>query len=465
MQHTYSIECHKQLENLTLPEIASKDGYTCKARSSHCLVYLPRSVTQKIFIKTASDLGLHPKLQANEILLTSVLHIYPEGMTFRSDEPAIIELMKTVKLNNQNPDQKLVPLFSNSDPLKWKELASHDCEMLEDRVTFKTTHFSYFVVIARFQFPSAKITVEPEVSQPAELKIPELPGFKVEIPPTSVQSNTEITATVRYDDPELYDRHSTNHSLATTCISLEPHNAQFEERVSITIPVPNYYEIIKEYPDIILELWHAKVANNTRTSGDDTQIKWELIEDANVTICCDGDGNWLATAYVTHFSWFKYLWNKSVNYCLNFLAQSVHGRCQVFMSNETKHGSFITFGIAVLLYPFQDPYRTLQNHHYILYDSELPVEFLAGKVECRIELDDSLLLQYQSCHNQRCYKQCCMFSKDFYARADFSMRLDAGTESQLPAGVLAALFIEHGSDVEPHKFNLIKVNLSLSFMC
>ena len=442
-----------EVDNPTLPELNSKEGYTCAAQSALCLVYLPNGCTENISVGTG-DLEVHSKLQSNEITLTSVVRILPHGVTFSSSKPAIIELMKTIEPTNQNPNLKLVPLFSYSDSQEWKEIASHGCEMLKDRLVFKTTHFSYFVVIGRFPLPSARVTIEPGMNQPAEVKIPELPGFKVEIPPTSIRSTTEITATIHYDDSKLYNGHISNHSLATTCVALEPHNTHFVERIPITIPIPSYSKITKEYPGIRLELWHAN-----GTSEEDAHIKWELKEDSNITIHCDGEGNGLATAFVTHFSWLTYLWNTLVHYPLNFFVRSVRGRCQVFMSQETKRGPFITFGIAVLLYPFQDPYPTLQNYTYDLYDSKVPVELTEHEVECQIVLDDSLLLYRQNCHSQQCYERHCRFSKDFYARADFSMKVDAGSESELPAGILAELFIKQGSDVESYNFTLIKVTV------
>ena len=146
-----------------------------------------------------------------------------------------------------------------------------------------------------------------------------------------------------------------------------------------------------------------------------------------------------------------------MDYPLNFFIQSIRGRCQVFMSLETKRGPFIIFGIAVLLYPFRDPYQTLRNYHYIVYDSEVPVELTAGKIECQIILHDSLL---QSCETQQCYDHCCQLSKDCYARSDFSMKVDAGTESELPAGIIADLFIKQ--DSEPYSFTLIKVTVLIN---
>lgn len=433
-----------------LPELGIKEGYTCAAQSSSCLVYASKGFSQEISIETIVEPQLHPKLQANEIKLTPVIRILPQEIA----NTVIIELMKTVEPNHQNPNHELVPLYSLSHPFQWKKLASHGCEMLEDRVVFKTTQFGYLTVIAQFSLPTASVTVEPSLSQPAQLMIQELPGFKLEIPPTSVQSNTSIVATVHYDDPNVYDDLS-NHSPASACVVLEPHNTHFEDKIMVTIPIPSYDQIKRSHPNIELELWHT---DNTK-KGEPLKLK--LAEESDITIHQDDYGNCLATAYVTHFSGFMYLWNTVVDYCLNFFVQNIRGRCQVFMSHETRHGSWISFGVAVLLYPFKDPYSSLQNYPYVLCDSVLPITLTAGEIECQIELDELLLQGYTSTRNQKLYTEYRTFPNDFNIQIDFNIRLYTGTisavELQLPEGIFAALFIKHGSD-ETHKFNLIKVN-------
>ena len=430
-----------------------KEGYSCAACNSVCVVYLPEDCFQNLSVNTLDSIH-NPQLCANEILLTPLVCISPHGLAFSADKPAIIELIRTVELTNQHCNPTLVPLFNNSMPPEWKDLEfSSGCEMLDDRVVFKTTHFSYFTVVARFPLPSATVSIEPDSSpqsQPAELTVPELPGFKVEIPSSSVEITTDITATVYYDDPELYVEND-QHSLATSCIALEPHNMQFTQRIPITMPIPNYAEIVKEHPDIKLQLWCSS------GSSENVQANWEQIEDSDVEIICDGAGNYLATAYTTHFTFFTFLYNKSVDCCMNFFAERIRGRCQVFMTRETKLGSFLNFGISVLLYPFQDQYRALQNYEYLLYDSMKPIEVIAGKLECKIEFNESLLTEM--CSSQRCYSQSCRFSKDLTSQADFLINLDASGGSELPAGVvLANLVIEHG--YEAHKFNLIKVHVA-----
>ena len=411
------------------------------------MVYASKGFSEEISIDTIAEPRLLPKLQANEIGLTPVIRILPQQVA----DTVIIELMKTVEPNHQNPKHELVPLYSLSHPFEWKKLPSHGCEMLEDRVVFKTTHFGYLTVIAQFSLPTESVTVEPSLIQPAQLVIQELPGFKLEIPSTSVRSKTNFVATVHYDDPNMYDDLS-NHSPASACVVLEPHNTHFEDKIMVTLPIPNYDRIKRNSPNVELELWHSVNAKK----GEPVKLK--IAEKSDITIHQDDHGNYLATAHVTHFSGFMYLWNSVVDYCMNYFVQNISGRCQVFMTRESKHGSWISFGIAVLLYPFKDPYSSLPNHPYMLCDSSLPITLTAGEIECQIELDELLLQGYGSARNTTRYTECRTFPSDFNMQVHFKIRLHAtsAVNLKLPEGIFGTLLIKHGSD-ESHTFNLVKV--------
>ena len=212
-------------------------GYTCVAQSHLGIVYLPESAqsTIDIDLQTTNDVAFHPKTNANEVLLTPVISITPHNGSLSTDQPAIIELMRNVQLLDIG-DHKIVhvPMCSSTDqsvPPNWEEL-DVECDVLEDRIRFKMTHFSYFSVIARFSPPTATVTVDPNVSDTegqVQLTVPELPGFKVEIPSKSVQSATEVKATLHYDDFEVC-RGSFSQPLASASVHLEPHGMQFSEK-------------------------------------------------------------------------------------------------------------------------------------------------------------------------------------------------------------------------------------------
>ena len=224
----------------------------------------------------------------------------------------------------------------------------------------------------------------------------------------------------------------------------------FSNRIPITIPIPGYLEITKQYPDIKLQLWYS----NRCSSGDAGQVqtKWELVEEADISISCDCEGNYLATTYTTHFSIFRYVWDILIDWRLNYFAERIRGRCQVFMSHEVKYESHVTFGIAVLLYPFRDAYDKLDQYDYMLHDSCVPIEFFTGNKLCRVELNSSLPLDSENSNIEQMKR----LSKDYEMRVDFSIQLHAHGELKLPKGMLLGnLHIDE--HIQQHKFNLIKV--------
>lgn len=104
------------IEEFILPSI-TKEGYTCAVRNSHCIVYIPDDCNKQIFVNTVHDALLYPKTKPNGTLLTPVVCITPHGTTFDSNKPAVVELMKTVELFQQDSDHlKLVVMFSPSVP-------------------------------------------------------------------------------------------------------------------------------------------------------------------------------------------------------------------------------------------------------------------------------------------------------------------------------------------------------------
>ena len=452
---------HPSVSNIDycLPELDIEQGYKLVARNPVCLIYLSNDCTQQVCVVTSTDLALRPTLKANEVLITPVVYISPDGIVC-SDKPAIIQLLNTVVFAKMDATQKLkhklVPVYSNAFPVEWKTLELQDCTMSDERVTFKTNHFSHFAVVAQLPNTSVSAIVKPDPShesKPVELTIPELPGFKVEIPPASVQCVTNITATVCHNDPDLQDSNCEYQSPASAFVILEPHKAQFSNIIPITIPIPGYAKITEAHPDIKLQLWYSNRCYHGDT--EQTQIKWEHIEEADIDISCDSEGNYLATTYTAHFSIFRYLWDTLIDWRLNYFAERIRGRCQVFMSREVEFESNVTFGIAVLLYPFRDPYDKLDRYDYVLYSSCLPIEYFAGNKLCRLELNSALPLDSENSDIEQIKR----LSTDYEMRVDFLIRLQAGDKLELPEGmVLGKLCIDE--HIQQHTFNLIKVQLN-----
>ena len=402
-------------------------------------------------IQSISDNTVYPKTTANEILLTPVVSITSQDQTLAIDKPVVIELKKTAEVDAVR-DNNIVPIFSDTDdsiPPNWEDL-HEECEVFDDRFRFKTTHFTYFAVIARFSPPTASVMVNPETDFVGELTVPELPGFSVTIPPKSVPSPIEAKATLYYDETEEW-KGSANGQLASACVRLEPEGQKFSEKISVILPIPGYSNIIASNPGAKPQLMY---------SPNGSSNNWEICKDMEIV---ELEGEFVAKFFTDHFSYWKMNWAESVQGVAKAIGsifkrvKSLHRRCQVFMSSETEVGSVLNFSIQVSVYPFQDrPYEIPHNYHYILYDSGMAaVEFTPGDLRFSIKLKQYLFPEqdespsFEKSQNLR-------LSEEFATLAHFDIDLDKRSKSRLVEGaVIAHLSVK--DSLKERKWNLIKV--------
>ena len=371
---------------------ASKDGYKCKAQNSLCLVYLPQEINEKLSVEPVTDTSIHPRIASNEILITPVVRITSDNMSLWLEKPAVIELAKTIELSDKEANNKVIPLCANSESSEWKELGSEcNCKVLKDHISFQVTHFSLYAVISRKSYTVRVKPVSADTdhsSAPTELTIPELPGFKVLIPPSSVNADreTDITATVLYDCSAICSEDERSR-LASSCVELEPHGIMFAEKVSIFIPIPDYAEVTKNDPNAKLQIWHADKLSNSLNKLD-----WTLIEHS---ISRDKDGRYVAIVLTEQFCWYTSVWDWAKSLFITSTPSStpsppfeIKERCQVFMSQETRlqPSQDITFSIAILFYPYkEEPEPVPCNYKYMLLDS--------GLLDLEVVNNDSLIFQ------------------------------------------------------------------------
>ena len=375
-----------------------KDGYVCVAKNLLCLVYLPRGINEKLAIETVTDAKIGPTNASNEIQITPVVRITSDNPGLSLKKPAIIELVKTIELSDKEANNKVIPLCANSESSAWKEVGSKcNCKVLNNRISLEVTHFSLYTVISRKPCPSSTVKVKPSAdiptpdhsSTPTELTISELPGFKVQIPASSVNADREIdiTATVLYDSPAVCSEDDRSR-LASSCIELEPHGTIFSEEVSISIPILNYAQVKEHDPNAQLQIWHANKRSDSFTKQD-----WNLVEHS---ICRDKEGRYVAIVLTKHFSWFQPLWDTySWVTSLFYAPFGIKERCQVFMSQETriKQSHDITFSIAVVFYPYkEEPEPVPCNYKYMLLDSGLLDLNVSNKdaIQFAVELNEQL---------------------------------------------------------------------------
>ena len=302
----------------------------------------------------------------------------------------------------------------------------------------------------RLKPPSADIsTPDHSPTSPTQLTIPELPGFKVQIPPSSVNADreTDVTATVLYDCPAVCSEDERSR-LASSCIELEPHGITFSKTVSVSLPIPDYAEVMKNHPNAQLQIWHS---NNKASVGDShTDLSWTLVEHS---IHQDEEGRFIAVVLVNHFSIFRSIWDKCVNYffpgsCTE--VESIKARFQVFMSQEVSINSFITFSIAVLYCPYErEP--VLDHYKYELTES--------GLLDLKV-LNNKLHFQVEFIRMLECTPS--VFSGKFdisgRQRREFHVQLgkDVELKENLTIGQLS-LGKREGSEDSEHTMMLIKV--------
>lgn len=167
------------------------------------------------------------------------------------------------------------------------------------------TQFGFFTALIRYKPPSASVRIVPGVdatNHPVELTIPEAPGFKMQIPSTSVQSETEIKASLHYDDPVLC-MEGNDYSLATACVTFEPRKLKFTEKIPVTLTIPDYAEIRKRYPNAKPQFLCGDVDAQSKESFD-----WEVVSDEEFTIS-QNDGQCVATIQSTNFGPLKGIWS------------------------------------------------------------------------------------------------------------------------------------------------------------
>ena len=443
---------------LPLPEIP-KEGYTCVAQSSLCRVYLPQGINENLSLEILADTNLHPKLASNEIQITPVVCITCDNPSLSLEKPAIIELVKTIQLSDKEANNKVIPLYANSQSSQWKEVGSEcNCNVLNDRISLEVTHFSLYAVISRKPCPSSTVKVQPSAdipapdhtSTPTELTIPELPGFKVQIPPSSVNADREIdiTATVLYDNPAVCSEDDRSR-LASSCIELEPHGTTFSKEVSISIPILNYAQVKENHPNAQLQIWHSD--NEANVGDGHTELSWTLVEHS---MHRDEEDRYVTIVSINHFTIFRAIWDYYVNYFYPSSSnevESIKARCQVFMSQEVTIKSFLTFSIAVLYCPYERE-TVPDRYKYELAES--------GLLDLKVSQDN--ILNFRVELSRILEGTPSVFSGKFNIsgrqRKEFQVELGRDVElvESLPIGQLS-LGKGEGSDDSDQKLMLIKV--------
>ena len=435
-----------------------KNGYVCIARNLLGFVYQPENVqTQKIEFKVINNKDCGPITRATELLLTPIVQLTSCDMSTMN--PSIVELMKIASLSDDTDSKPLtvVVLFSPDSPQEWKELGVRLDEskvLNSDRISFEASKFGYYAVIIQFPLPSASAVVVP--NHKMELKVPDLPGFKLEVPPESVEGGTEIQTIVHFDGPML-SIEGDHTPQASPCIEIRPHGLEFAEEVPIEMPIPKYTEIMNKHSEAKLQVWHSP-----SDPSENAKLEW-TVHDMQIKISADKDDNIIALVHVNHSGEIMYKWKANdvetfdkdaVSSYYKKRSDLVKGRCTVLMSEVLPDESIDEFLIAAYVYPFCEEGYTNPEYPYRLHDSgNLPVNIKVGNLTYDIELKN-YLNNYKATESAMFLGECCSYVQFCIPCTDGS-KLGANR-------LLGRVFLKHSSGQELQRFYLKMVSMIVS---
>ena len=342
--------------------------YSWVATEHSCQVYLPRGHDLvEVQIHMVQDHSLLPPLQPNEILATPVVSVQPHGRIFPLDFPAVLVIPHCID-SSRLSSACLVPMCSNTtahQSPQWKKLDSSIVEIFGNCIKLTAVHFSLFAVLLRWPYPSTTVEANPQCG--ARVTVQEVPGLSVSLPPGALQEPICLKTVVYFSDEPYHT--CSGAALASPCIGLEPHGQQFSKPVDITVPIPDCDLICEEFGGQ-LSLWRAEC------SGERAPLHWER-EDVPYELQEVEPGLCIVCFSVTHFSWFKWMWDLpqallqaaragAVHVFRRMRVQAISVRCQVLMSPPIHDR---TCGMAVAVFRFGEPLRSIANYKWILADS------------------------------------------------------------------------------------------------
>ena len=356
----------------------------------HCEVFVPDACKSSVDIRVSvlKDHSYNPPLQSGIFLACPVICVEPHGMQFSSDSPAILVIPHCIDMSDLR-HINLTPMCSNTgarQPPEWTTSKDTAVDVFDNCIMLTTSHFSFFTVVMQHSPPSSTVSILPAAG--GVVTVPELPGFKVSLPPHALSGHEhqEIKATISYSTPPCCSVSAADSgSLASVCVGLEPHGTTFVKPVTVCIPIPDFAEISQHFRTHLVLLY-------SEFRGDDLPLEWQEFKE-DVTISNTGMDLYTASFQVSHFSWWKFLWSVPQFFLRPFyrgvvstyqgfrvMRLSVH--CQVLMSPPIPDR---TFGLAIAVYKFGDPLQSMANYKWIVADSGQNKRFLkTGPIEIKL---------------------------------------------------------------------------------
>ncbi len=338
------------------------------------------SIKRVIQLKEISD-NLYPILNENESLVTRPVVLKPDNVSFDRTHPCIMVFSLDKPLKKEEKMPRLTPICRDKtvgSSMTWRPVdpsLSH-CTVDDKFVSISVQHSGIYAVKSSTEYPSILTQVKP--NEKSVVSVPELNNFQLEIADSAIcpnQENVAVKSTVHFCD-KIYNA-SEICAAASSCIELEPHGHKFACPIQVVVPIPDYDEIIAEYPDIKLNVWCSE--SYAKQDLHDIPQNWQIVNGSDVKIedgtGPDGRSCKIARFEIEHFSCYQCVFDKVKKafknrkfgaeylYSQVFCKQSLIVKMKAVMS-EPKDG---IFAVIVYLYRFGDPLTPSEKKNYPYY--------------------------------------------------------------------------------------------------
>ncbi len=283
------------------------------------------------------------------------------------------------------------------------------CTVDDKFVSICVQHSGIYAVKSSTEYPSTLTQVKP--NEKSIVSVPELNNFQLEIADSAIcpnEENVAVKSTVHFCD-KSYNA-SEVCAAASSCIKFEPHGQTFTRPIQVVVPIPDYDEIIAEYPDIKLNVWCSE--SYSKQDLHDIPQNWQVLNGSDVTIedgtGPDGHSCKIAKFEIEHFSFYQCVFDKVKKAFKNRKFGAEYLYSQVFrkrkslivkmkaVMSEPKDG---IFAMIVYLYRFGDPLTPSEKKHYpySFAGSDKKIELSEGKFKLILKgnrfLNENLLVE------------------------------------------------------------------------
>ena len=278
--------------------------------------------------------------------LSPVVQVSPGGHhnLFSAPHLAYLFIPLTHTLDQELRDN-LVCLFSSSSyKPSWKRLPRDSCKVdtTANFLIVKTCAVGLFTV---FYEDRQKVeVVEKRIRRRigGHLQVESCPELKITFPRGSCPEDINAEVRIFHNaEPWHPDNVETEHKvLACPIIMLGPPGYRFSKDVVIELPVPHYYEVTARHPSAEFKIYQSHTLH-----GD--PLLWEELDPKRISINKYKNKQVTVSFPVSHFTFFKIVWNTLCRYTYFSNLVAVPMKCVAFMQEVQEDN---TFSLEVICY-------------------------------------------------------------------------------------------------------------------